>query len=349
MFGTHYTSLPATWAFLSLALGPLVVPRHVLGQADLEITPQAIEVTPRIAAPGDPAQLYPVLVEQGKPVRFRATIRNSGNRPARGSYAEIDVNRYPVKENQKPVWVGVAAPLSVAAGKAVTKDFVAGRGQPAQFVPRETGIYIAVVNVDPERAVAEDRSNNVRGIPLQIIPRRKAPSEGEFPYLLPDLVCDQFSQLLALTEEGDQTQHEALQVDKPVLFRVSCRLEGAGPYPGYVEVEVNRRGAEAGAKPLWHGVLAFESLDPGGTASGLARARPEDGLPEFWTPEEPGEYIIAAVADPGAQSKDLDVFLPRGDLIEPPAKDTDFRDGNRDDAAKRYGNNAVFRTITVRP
>ena len=340
---TYFSTLVPLLGGLTMVVGaPLA-----WGGADLEITPSRIEAAPRVAAPGTPQQAFPVLVEQGKPVTFKATISNKGDRPARGSYAEIDVNRYPVKEGQKPVWVGVVAPLSVEPGRSVTRGFVAGRNQPSQFTPRECGIYIAVVNVDPEHAVTEDRGNNVAGIPLQVIPRRDQPSAVQFQFDLPDLVCFDLDQLLATTEKEPDTHHAEVQVGQEVRFLVTCRLEGAGPYPSYVEVEVNRRGAKPGEKPLWHGVLAFDSLKVGSAVTGLARARPEDELPAFWVPDKPGEYIVGAVADPGHKDLDLGFFLPRGNLIEPPGKDTDFTE--QDDASKRYGNNAVFRVLRVTP
>ncbi len=315
--------------------------------ADLAIEPAGIEAIPRIPVPGTPDQPFPVLVERGKPVRFRATIANKGDRRVVGTYAEIDVNRYPVREGQRPVWVGVIAPLSIAVGETVTLPFVRGRHQAATFVPRQNGTYIATVNVDPERAVRENRKNNIAGIPLQVVSRNIVEPPPEFD--LPDLVCSEYDQLLVTTAGEPDVHHREVSVGQEVRFLVSCRLEGAGPCCGYVEVEVNRRGAEAGSPPLWHGVLAFVDLPAGGVRTGCARGRPEDGLPEFWTPDRSGEYIVGAVADPGHEDEDLGCFLPRGDLIEPPGKDTFFDRSTVNDAARRYGNNAVFRTLIVLP
>jgi len=315
--------------------------------ADLVVEPADIEVTPRLPAPGVPDQPFPILVERGKPVRFRATIANRGDRAAVATYAEIDVSRYPVGSGQEPVWVGVIAPLSVGAGKRVTLPFTPGRHQAPAFVPQQNGVYIAVVHVDPESAVQENHGNNLAGIPLQVVPPA---ANGPRPTLaLPDLICAEPEQLLATTADEPSTHHREVAMGQQVKFLVSCRLEGAGPYSGYVEVEVNRRGAKPGDPPVWHGVFAFVDLKEGATARGLARARSQDGLPEFWTPGQPGEYIVGLVADPGHKSDDLGRYLPRGDLLELPGKDTFYGKETGDDAARRYGNNAVFHAVTVRP
>jgi hypothetical protein len=310
--------------------------------ADLSIKPADIEVTPCLSAPGLPSQPFPVLIETGKPVEFRATIANRGNGPAVSTYAEIDVNRYPVGEGQEPIWVGVIARLRLAGHQQVTLPFTPGRNQPPAFVPKENGVYIATVNVDPEKTVQEDRANNLAGLPLQAVPCTATP-------VLPDLVCSDRDQLLVTTDREPNTHLYLVPVGQQVKFVVAPRLEGAGPYCGYVEVEVNPRGAKPNDPPLWHGVFSFVDLKAGGAARGLARARPEDGLPEFWTPDKPGEYIVGAVADPGHETADPQCFLARGDLLEPPGKDTFFaKETERDDVA-RNGNNAVFWPLVVHP
>jgi len=318
-------------------------------QPDLSIEPAGIHVEPAFECPGEPKQTYPILVEKGQPLRFTATIANQGDEAVRRTYAEIDINRYPVESGEEPVWVGVIAPLDVRANDDVTRAFTPGRGQRPAFVPEQCGIYNAVVNVDPERTVREDRGNNLAGVPLQVV-ERDPEHEGEGPpIVLPDLICEEFEQLIVGTADEPDVHHKQIKVGDELRFLVAVRLEGAGPFPSYVEVEVNPQGADEDAEPLWHGVFAFDDLQAGRAVSGVARARAEDRLPVLWKPTAPGTYIIGAVADPGYYSEELDCFLPRGGLIEPEGKDCDFREEVKDDPLKRYGNNAVFRTITVRP
>lgn len=248
----------------------------------------------------------PEVAEIGQIVVFRVTVANQGEEASSITYVELDLSRF--RGQGTVLWVGVANLPSLNPGQQMILTISGGQGYSADWAPEANGIYIATATVDPESVVPDDdRENNRAGTSVQV---------G-----VPDFEIVSVNIMSALSPP---------RIGEPVTIEATIRNNNPdGPYPSYIECDINRYRAPEGEDPVFVGTHEF-TIDGDETITVT--------IDDTWVPTENWIYIIALLVDPPYAYPKYE--NDHGDIIE-------TNDTYKDIEGIHFANNAQWTAVQV--
>ncbi|MBI2577036.1 hypothetical protein HYV84_07520 [Candidatus Woesearchaeota archaeon] len=220
--------------------------------------------------------------------RIDATVRLIGQGFA-FSYIEVDITKL---GNTTPEWVGTYE-FALSPGQNITQEINNTNIFdifPLHWKPKENGVYIASVSVDPENVVFEtNETNNVFYTHIQV---------G-----MPDF---------DIVNGSIEISPETIKAGNITSINLSVVNSGDGPFKSFVECDITPWRSET---PDWVGTFNFSLSKNESITLQVINENESDDFTVLWSPEANGVYIMGCAADPPFNSS-TEGDYPFGSLLE---------------------------------